>query len=562
MSLAAGTRLGTYEVIASLGAGGMGEVYRAKDTRLGREVAVKVLPDEVSGEADRVARFEREAKALAALNHPHIATLFGMERDGARHFLVMELVEGETLADRLARDRLPAAEALAIARQMADALETAHERGIVHRDLKPANVKVTPDDAVKVLDFGLAKALDSGPGSTPDLSQSPTLSVMGTGAGVILGTAAYMSPEQAKDCPSITAPSGVVTGRCAPLLHSRAIQFCGGERRGRAGAVIWSPRAGAAGILRFQRAQPCERARPRARWIAFCRHVGCGRPDDVRHPCHPVDRGRAQLVRRAEATSALQVGGRAPRRAGSQRHGPATIPTLRRLPRTVSKKWYNYFVVTEGAAEAAADPARPGAAPTGRPAQPQRVVDVVPDAEGDATFSTPVETPTDLGEIYASAQIPAPSHGYTVLKVAEMLQSEHLKALPADVKHKSILVALEAAGVKVAEIVEDAVQRDRALDTYERVLQKNLESLRSQKDEENKAIEQEINTRVAELRAKMDQNAADVKREQDSLLAWRVRKRLEEDRIAEAVGHFVSPNPISTTSTSTPSKDKGGANVR
>lgn len=230
----------------------------------------------------------------------------------------------------------------------------------------------------------------------------------------------------------------------------------------------------------------------------------------------------------------------------------------------MSKKWYNYFVVTDGGAATPAE-APPAAAPQAgaRPAAtPQRVVDVVPDAEQDATFSAPVTTPTELAEIYASAQIPTPAHGYTVLKVADMLQSEHIRALPADVKHKSILVALDAAGVKVAEIVEDAVQRDRALDTYERVLQKNLEELRSQKDAENKAIEEEINTRVAELRAKIEQNTADVKQEQDSLLAWRVHKRLEEDRIAEAVGHFVSPNPISTTSTSTPSKDKGGANVR
>jgi hypothetical protein len=229
----------------------------------------------------------------------------------------------------------------------------------------------------------------------------------------------------------------------------------------------------------------------------------------------------------------------------------------------VSKKWYNYFVVTDGAASETAGPA-PGAPTSGGPSAPppRRVVDVVPDAEKDATFSAPVATPTDLAEIYASAQIPTPAHGYTVLKVADMLQSEHIRTLPADVKHRSILVALDAAGVKVAEIVEDAVQRDRALDTYERVLQKHLEELRTQKDAENKAIEAEINTRVAELRAKIDQNAAEVKQEQDGLLAWRVQKRQEEDRIAEAVGHFVSPNPITTTSSSTPPKDKGGANVR
>jgi hypothetical protein len=227
----------------------------------------------------------------------------------------------------------------------------------------------------------------------------------------------------------------------------------------------------------------------------------------------------------------------------------------------VSKKWYNYFVVTDGVAGEPGGATPTAQAPTARAAEPaRRVVDVVPDAEKDATFAAPVTTPIDLAEIYASAQIPTPAHGYTVLKVAEMLQSEHIRALPADVKHKSILVALDAAGVKVNEIVEDAVQRDRALDTYERVMQKHLEELRTQKEAENKAIEAEINARVAELRAKIDQNAAELKQEQDSLLAWRVRKRHEEDRIAEAIGHFVSPNPISTTGT--PSKDKGGANVR
>jgi serine/threonine protein kinase len=202
MTLSPGARIGVYEVVSLLGAGGMGEVYRARDTKLGREVAVKVLPDGMTDDADRVARFEREAKALAALNHPHIASLFGLEENASRRLLVMELVEGETLADHVARGPLPVGEALVIARQIADALEAAHERGIVHRDLKPANVKVTPGGAVKVLDFGLAKAMDLGGGSTPDLSFSPTLSMRGTQAGLILGTAAYMSPEQAKGMPA------------------------------------------------------------------------------------------------------------------------------------------------------------------------------------------------------------------------------------------------------------------------------------------------------------------------------------------------------------------------
>ena len=157
-------------------------------------------------------------------------------------------------------------------------------------------------------------------------------------------------------------------------------------------------------------------------------------------------------------------------------------------------------------------------------------------------------TPTDFSEIYTSAQIAAPAHGYTVFKVAEMLRSQHILELPADVRQRSVLVALDAAGVKIAEIVEDAVQRDRALDTYERVLQKHLEALKAEKAEENRKLEEEVNQRVAELRARIDQNNAEVSREQESLASWRVRKRQEEDRIAEAVGHFVSPNPITTAS--------------
>jgi serine/threonine-protein kinase len=206
VSLSAGTRLGPYEIVSPLGAGGMGEVYRARDTKLGREVAIKVLPEALAFDSDRIARFEREAKVLASLNHPHIAALHGMEQSSERHFLVMELVEGETLAERLRRGAMPADEALTVAQQIADALEAAHEKGIVHRDLKPANVKITPDEKVKVLDFGLAKAMEpvgaglqAGPGA---LTHSPTLSMMATQAGVIIGTAAYMSPEQAKGFPA------------------------------------------------------------------------------------------------------------------------------------------------------------------------------------------------------------------------------------------------------------------------------------------------------------------------------------------------------------------------
>ena len=206
MPLTIGTRLGSYEIVAPLGAGGMGEVYRARDTKLGRSVAIKVLPDAVAFDPERVSRLEREARALAALNHPNIGALFGLEESDKRHFLVMELVEGETLAERIARGPLPLEQALAVARQIAEALEAAHEKGIVHRDLKPANVKITPDEKVKVLDFGLAKALDdrsaSRSGERPGVTHSPTLSMMATQAGVILGTAAYMSPEQAKGAPA------------------------------------------------------------------------------------------------------------------------------------------------------------------------------------------------------------------------------------------------------------------------------------------------------------------------------------------------------------------------
>ncbi len=201
MPISAGTTLGSYEISTALGAGGMGEVYRARDTKLGRSVAIKVLPEAFAFDADRVARLTREARMLASLNHPRIAALHGMEQSEGRHFLVMELVEGETLADRLRRGPLPAQEALTVARQIAEALEAAHEKGLIHRDLKPANVKITPDDEVKVLDFGLAKAMDAEPRAT-SIADSPTLSRLATEAGIILGTAAYMSPEQAKGFPA------------------------------------------------------------------------------------------------------------------------------------------------------------------------------------------------------------------------------------------------------------------------------------------------------------------------------------------------------------------------
>ena len=197
MVLVAGARLGPYEIQSPLGAGGMGEVYRARDTKLGRDVAIKILPHVFTNDPERLARFEREARLLAALNHPNIGAIYGLEEADGVRALVLELVEGETLADRIRRGPVPVADALTIARQIVDALDAAHEKGIVHRDLKPANIKVTPGGAVKVLDFGLAKAA-TGEGLTPDLTQSPTVTVGGTQEGTILGTAAYMGPEQAR----------------------------------------------------------------------------------------------------------------------------------------------------------------------------------------------------------------------------------------------------------------------------------------------------------------------------------------------------------------------------
>ena len=195
--LSTGVRLGNYEILSQIGAGGMGEVYRARDSKLGRDVALKVLPQAFARDPDRMARFQREAKVLASLNHPNIASIHGLEDSASTHALVMELVEGPTLADRVREGPIPVDEALKIAKQICDALEYAHERGIVHRDLKPANVKVTEDDAVKVLDFGLAKAIE-GDTASMDIANSPTVSQIATKAGVLLGTAVYMSPEQAK----------------------------------------------------------------------------------------------------------------------------------------------------------------------------------------------------------------------------------------------------------------------------------------------------------------------------------------------------------------------------
>ena len=203
MSIAPGTRLGVYEVVSLLGAGGMGEVYRARDTKLQRDVAIKVLPAAFAGDPDRLARFEREAQLLASLNHPNIGAIYGIEEKA----LILELVDGPTLADRVAQGPIPIGEALPVAKQIAEALEAAHEQGVIHRDLKPANIKLRGDGTVKVLDFGLAKLHDpnvADAGSTPSMATlSPTvMSPAVTQIGIILGTAAYMSPEQAKGKPA------------------------------------------------------------------------------------------------------------------------------------------------------------------------------------------------------------------------------------------------------------------------------------------------------------------------------------------------------------------------
>src|ERR1043166_1067840 len=195
MTLTAGQKLGSYQILGLLGSGGQGEVYRAHDVALKRDVAIKVLPEALANEPERLLRFQREAELLASLNHTHIATIHNFQQSREHHFLVMEFVDGETLADRIRRGPLSLDETLHIAKQIAEGLEAAHQKGITHRDLKPANIKIDPDGKVKVLDFGLAKMFESE--TTPDPSNSPTL-MSKTAGGAILGTAAYMSPEQAR----------------------------------------------------------------------------------------------------------------------------------------------------------------------------------------------------------------------------------------------------------------------------------------------------------------------------------------------------------------------------
>jgi len=229
----------------------------------------------------------------------------------------------------------------------------------------------------------------------------------------------------------------------------------------------------------------------------------------------------------------------------------------------VAKKWYDFFVVTERPEDSAgAKDRKPEAKAPGTPAPPagppKRAADLAPEIP-DTTFTAPVADPIVFDDIYAAARIEAPAHGYSILKVAELLGSEHLRELAPDVKKRSILVALDAAGVAVDDVVQDAVRRDRALDTYERLLQKNLDELRSGSDAENRRIEEEINSRVAELKARLEENRRKLREEESGLEAWRSQKVREEARIAEAVGYFVSENPVTTSDKTTAS---GGDHVR
>jgi eukaryotic-like serine/threonine-protein kinase len=237
LTLGSSVRVGPYEILSKLGEGGMGEVYRARDTKLNRDVALKVLPEAFALDPDRLARFRREAQVLASLNHPNIAAIYGFEDSGSTHALVLELVDGQTLADRIAKGPIPVDEALPIATHIADALEAAHEQGIIHRDLKPANIKLTASGKVKVLDFGLAKMLEVEQAAA-SMSISPTVGVQGTFAGVILGTASYMSPEQARGRP-VDQRTDIWSFGCVlfEMLAGRQV-FGGGETVSDAVAAI------------------------------------------------------------------------------------------------------------------------------------------------------------------------------------------------------------------------------------------------------------------------------------------------------------------------------------
>ena len=307
MSLSPGTRLGHYDVTALLGEGGMGQVWQATDTQLNRQVALKILPDAFADDPDRLARFQREAQVLASLNHPNIAAIYGIEKSDDTQALVLELVEGPTLADRMAQGPIPLDEALPIARQIAEALEAAHEQGVIHRDLKPANIKVREDGTVKVLDFGLAKALDTTPEGDP--SQSPTLTAAATQMGVIMGTAAYMSPEQARGKPVDKRADIWAFGAVLYEMLTGQKPFAGDDISTTLAQVIerepdWEPlpvtvSPGLGGVLRR-----CLRKEPRERIqaigdVRLALEGGFeipGQPAQVRPGFLPQDRGRPLLA--------------------------------------------------------------------------------------------------------------------------------------------------------------------------------------------------------------------------------------------------------------------------
>jgi tRNA A-37 threonylcarbamoyl transferase component Bud32 len=281
VALAIGTRLGPYEVLAFIGAGGMGEVYRARDTTLNRDVALKILPDGVFRDPDRLGRFKREAQVLASLNHPNVGAIYGFEAAGQVHALVLELVDGVTLADRIAAGAVPLDEALSIARQIADGLEAAHERGIVHRDLKPANIKLRSDGTVKVLDFGLAKAIETAPVVASNVTVSPTMTSPMTRMDVILGTAAYMSPEQARGKP-IDKRSDIWSFGC--VLFEMLT-----------GRTAFAGETASDSIARVLEREPAIDALPANTPVQIRRVIGRALQKDLRHRLHDIGDARIEI---------------------------------------------------------------------------------------------------------------------------------------------------------------------------------------------------------------------------------------------------------------------------